>query len=54
MCCIQEVRWKGQENRFVGTLRRKYKLWWSGNDAGFEGDSVKKKISGKLKEKVTE
>ena len=35
VCCIQEVRWKGQGARFVGTLRRRYKLWWSGNDAGF-------------------
>ena len=27
MCCIQEVRWKGQEARFVGTSGRRYKLW---------------------------
>ena len=37
VCRIQEVRWKGQETRFVGTSRRRYKLWWSGNDAGFGG-----------------
>ena len=52
VCCIQEVRWKGQGARFVGTLGRKYKLWWSGNDAGFGkvGILVKKKISGNVVE----
>ena len=37
VCCIQEVRWKDRGARFVGTLGRRYKLWWSGNDAGFVG-----------------
>ena len=59
VCCIQEVRWKGQGARFVGTLGRRYKLWWSGNDAGFRGVGilVNEEISGnlwKLEEKVTE
>ena len=40
MCCMQEVRWKGQGARFVGTLTKKYKLWWSGNDAEFEGVGI--------------
>ena len=52
VCCIQEVRWKGQEARFVGTLGRRYKLWWSGNDAGFGrvGILVKEEISGNVVE----
>ena len=63
VCCIQEERWKGQEARFVGTLGRRYKLWWSGKDAGFGGveilvkeeifGNVEEKL-GKLEEKVTE
>ena len=32
---LQAGRWKNQEARFVGTQGRRYKLWWSGNDAGF-------------------
>ena len=32
VCCMQEVRWKGQGARFVSTSGRRYKLWWSGND----------------------
>ena len=51
MCCIQEVRWKGQGARFVGSGRR-YKLWWSGNDAGFGGARIlmKEEISGNVVE----
>ena len=52
VCCIQEVRWKGQGARFVGTLGRRYKQWWSGNDAGYGGVGilVKEKISGNVVE----
>ena len=52
VCGIQEVRWKGQGARFVGTLGRRYKLWWSGNDAGFRGVGilVKEEISGNVVE----
>ena len=32
MCCLQEVRWRGQGARFVGCRGRRYKLWWSGNN----------------------
>ena len=47
MCCMQEVRWKCQEAQVVGTLRRRCKLWWSGNNAGSGGDRilVKEEIS---------
>ena len=27
VCCMQEVRWKDQGARFVGTLEQRYKLW---------------------------
>ena len=52
VCCIQEVRWKGQGARFVGTLGRRYKLWWSGNHAGCGGVGilVKEEISGNVVE----
>ena len=52
VCCIQEARWKGQGACFVGTLGRRYKLWWSGNDAGFGGVRilVKEEISGNVVE----
>ena len=52
VCCIQEVRWKGQGARFVGASGRRYKLWWSENDAGFGGVGilVKEEISGNVVE----
>ena len=40
VCCTQEVRWKGQGARFVGNSGRRYKLWWSVNDAGFGGVGI--------------
>ena len=45
-------QWKGQGARFESTLRRRYKLWWSGNDAGFGGVGilVKEQISGSVVE----
>ena len=47
VCCIQEIRWKGQEARFVVTSGQRYKLWWLENDAEFEGVGilVKEEIS---------
>ena len=52
VCCIQEVRWKGQGARFVGTSGRRYKLWWSGDDIRFVGVGilVKEEISGNVLE----
>ena len=35
MCCLQEVRWRGQGYRMLGMKGRRYKLLWSG-----KGDSV--------------
>ena len=31
VCCLQEVRWRGQGVRFMGVKSRRYKLLWSGN-----------------------
>ena len=52
VCYMQEVRWKGQGAGFVGTLGQSYRLWWSGNDAGFGGIAilVKEVISGNVVE----
>ena len=52
VCCIQEIRWKDQGARFVGTSERRYKLWWSGNDAGFGeiGILMKEEIYGSVVE----
>ena len=35
VCCMQEVRWKGQGARFVSNSGQRYKLCWPRNDAGF-------------------
>ena len=29
VCCMQEVRWKGQGIVMLGMKGRRYKLWWS-------------------------
>ena len=40
MCCLQEVRWRGQGARLVGCRGRRYKLWWSGNNDGIGGVGI--------------
>ena len=52
VCCMQKIRYKGQEARFVGTSGRKYKLWLSGKDGelGGAGILVKEEISGNVVE----
>ena len=40
MCCIQEVRLRGQGARFIGCIDRKYKLWWSGSNDGIGGVGI--------------
>ena len=40
VCCLQEVRWRGQGARFLGVKGRRYKLWWSGNSDGTGGVGV--------------
>ena len=52
VCCLQEVRWKGQGARFLGSEGRRFKLWWSGNEMGSGGVGilVKEEISGSVVE----
>ena len=52
MCCLQEVRWRGQGARFVGSRGKRYKLWWSGNNDGIGG--VRNLAKEELYEKVVE
>ena len=40
ICCVQEVRWRGQGARFLGVKGRRYKLWWFGNDDKVGGVGV--------------
>ena len=37
LCCLQEIRWRGQGARFLGVKGTRYKLWWSGNSDGTGG-----------------
>ena len=30
ICCIKEVRWRGMGSKFLGSLGRRFKLWWFG------------------------
>ena len=43
MCCLQEVRWRGEGARFMGVKGRRYKLWWIGNSDGMGGVGVQVK-----------
>ena len=40
MCCLQEVRWRGQGARMLGMEGRRYKLLWSGKGDGVGGVRV--------------
>ena len=52
VCCLQEVRWRGQGVWFFGKKDRRYKLWWSGNSDGTGGVAVL--VKEELCEKVVE
>ena len=52
VCCLQEVRWRGQLARFMGVKGRRYKFWWSGNSDGTGGVGVL--VKEELCEKVVE
>ena len=52
MCCLQEVRWRGQGVWFICVNGRRYKLWWPGNSDGMGGVGVLMKEE--LSEKVVE
>ena len=52
MCCLQEVRWRGQGALFLGMRSRRYKLWRFGNSDGTGGVGVL--VKEELCEKVVE
>ena len=52
VCCLQEVRWRGQGARFMDVKGRRHKLWWSGNSDGT--GSVGVLVKEELCEKVVE
>ena len=52
MCCLQEVRWRGQGAKILGMKGRRYKLWWSGKGDGVGG--VGAMVKEELCEKVVE
>ena len=52
VCCLQEVRLRGQGARFMGVKGRRYKWWWSGNSDGTGGVGVL--VKEELCEKVVE
>ena len=52
MCCLHEVRRRGQGARFIGAKGRKYKLLWSRNSDGTGGVGVL--VKEKLFEKVVQ
>ena len=50
MCCMKEIRWKGQGASFVGTSGQRYKLRMSKNDArsGRNAILAKEEITGNV------
>ena len=40
MCCLQEVRWRGQGVRFIGCRGKRCQLWWSGNNHEIGGVGI--------------
>ena len=52
VCCLREVRWRGQGARLLGAMGRRYKLWWSGNRDGIGGVGIL--VKEELCEKVVE
>ena len=40
ICCIQEVRWRGMDSKFVVSLVERFGLWWSGNEDKLRGVGI--------------
>ena len=40
VCCLQEVRLRGEGARFIGVKGRIHKLWWCGNDDKTRGEGI--------------
>ena len=52
VCCLQEVRWRGEGARFFGVKGRRCKLWWCENDDKIGGVGIL--VKEELCEKVVE
>ena len=48
VCCLQEMRWRGQGARMLGMEGKRYKLWWSGKGIGGVGVMVKEELCEKV------
>ena len=40
VACVQETRWRGSGCRFSGAIGRRYKLFWVGSKAKFDGVGI--------------
>ena len=40
ICCVQEVRWRGESARLIEGKDTIYKLFWAGNDHGSNGVGI--------------
>ena len=40
ICRIQEVRWRDMGSKFLGSLGKRFKLWWSGNEDKIGGVGI--------------
>ena len=38
-CCLQETRWRGEGNKWLGAEGKRYKFFWKGKD-GLAGVGV--------------
>ena len=48
VCCLQELRWRGERARFFGVKGRRYKLRWCGNDDKIGGILIKEELCEKV------
>ena len=40
ICCIQKVRWRGMGLKFLSSLDRRFKMWWSDNEDKIGGVGI--------------
>ena len=48
MCCLQEVRWRGQGSRMLGLEERRYRLWWCGKRYAVDEVMLKEELCVKV------
>ena len=39
-CCLQETRWRGASNKWLGEEDKSYEFFWSGDSDGLAGVGV--------------